>query len=399
MNKPFAGIRILDFTRYVAGPFGTYQFALLGAEVIKIEPKAGDDMRRSSPVRWEGSAQGLGPSFLGINSNKRSITLDLSKPQAVEIAKRLAEKADIVWENFRPGIMDRFGLGYETLRALNPGLIYCAVSGFGQNGPERGTAAFDGKLQAMSGVMSITGHEDKGPTRAGFALCDTIGAMTAAFAVSSALYQRNQTGRGQFVDVAMLDAALSFLSGQVAEYTVTGHIHRQFGNLSSTGKVTGNRFKAGEGDLMLAVMTEKQFAGLMRGLGRADALDDPRFADWPTRAENEPALRAIIEEALSIDTARNWEKRLTEADVPCAAIWSISEIVHHPQLAHRDVLQHVAASYGEFTLVGSGFRLAEGGTGSIDRPPPLIGEHTGEILADAGYSEAEIAAFRDEGVT
>jgi len=399
MNKPFAGIRILDLTRYVAGPFGTYQFALLGAEVIKVEPKAGDDMRRSSPVKWEGSAQGLGPSFLGINSNKRSITLDLSKPQAVEIAKRLAEKADIVWENFRPGIMDRFGLGYETLRALNPGLIYCAVSGFGQNGPERGTAAFDGKLQAMSGVMSITGHDDKGPTRAGFALCDTIGAMTAAFAVSSALYQRNQTGRGQFVDVAMLDAALSFLSGQVAEYTVTGHIHRQFGNLSSTGKVTGNRFKAGEGDLMLAVMTEKQFAGLMRGLGRADVLEDPRFADWPTRAQNEPALRAIIEEALAGDSAKNWEKRLTEADVPCAAIWSISEIVHHPQLAHRDVLQHVAASYGEFTLVGSGFRLAEGGTGSIDRPPPLIGEHTAEILAEAGYSDTEIAAFRDEGVT
>jgi crotonobetainyl-CoA:carnitine CoA-transferase CaiB-like acyl-CoA transferase len=353
MSKPFAGIRILDFTRYVAGPFGTYQFALLGAEVIKVEPKAGDDMRRSSPVRWEGSAQGLGPSFLGINSNKRSITLDLSKPAAIEIAKRLATDADIVWENFRPGIMERFGLGYEALRAPDPRRL---------------------------------------------ALCDTIGAMTAAFAVSSALFQRTQTGAGQFVDVAMLDAALSFISGQVAEYTVTGHIHRQFGNLSSTGKVTGNRFKAGEGDLMLAVMTERQFAALMRGIGRADALDDSRFADWPLRAQNEPALRAIIEEALAGDAAKNWERRLTEADVPCAAIWPISEIVHHPQLAHRDVLQHVEASYGEFTLVGSGFRLAAGGTGSIERPPPLIGEHTDEILREAGYSEAAIAAFRAEGV-
>ena len=399
MNRPFAGIHILDFTRYVAGPFGTFQFALLGADVIKIEPKAGDDMRRSSPVKWEGSAQGLGPSFLGINSNKRSITLDLSKPQAVEIVKRLAETADIVWENFRPGIMERFGLGYDNLRAINPRLIYCAVSGFGQNGPERGTAAFDGKLQAMSGIMSITGHEDKGPTRAGFALCDTIGAMTAAFGVASALHQRNQTGQGQFVDVAMLDASLSFLSGQIAEYTVTGHIHRQFGNLSSTGKVTGNRFKAGEGDLMLAVMTEKQFASLMRTLGRADALDDPRFADWPSRAQNEPALRAIIEKALAADSAKNWENRLTQADVPCAAIWAISEIVHHSQLAHRDVLQHVSASYGDFTLIGSGFRLAEGGTGAIDRPPPLIGEHTEEILRAAGYSDAEIDGFRDEGIT
>ena len=234
--------------------------------------------------------------------------------------------------------MDRFGIGYEALRALNPRLIYCAVSGFGQNGPERGTAAFDGKLQAMSGIMSITGHEDKGPTRAGFALCDTIGGMTAAFAVASALFQRSHTGEGQFVDVAMLDAALAFLAPQIAEYTVTGHKHRQFGNLSSTGKVTGNRFKAGEGDLMLAVMTEKQFANLMT---RAR----------PPRRARRPALRRLAEPQPATsrrcarssrrrsprDSARNWEKRLTEADVPCAAIWPISEIVHHPQLDHREV--------------------------------------------------------------
>ena len=396
MTKPFAGIRILDFTRYVAGPFGTYQLALLGADVIKIEPKAGDDMRHSQ-LSKEWAEKGLGPSFLGINANKRSLTLDLQQPQGVAIVKRLAERADIVWENFRPGVMERFGLGYEMLRAINPRLIYCAVSGFGQNGPERNTAAFDGKLQAMSGIMSITGHADKGPTRAGFALCDTIGGMTAAFAVASALYQRSHTGTGQFVDVSMLDAALAFLSPQVAEHTVTGHQHRQFGNLSSTGKVTGNRFKAGEGDLMLAVMTEKQFSNLMQGLGRADALQDPRFADWPARSKNEPALRAIIEEALAGDSAKSWEQRLTASDVPCAAIWPISEIVRHPQLAYRDVLQHVEAPYGELTLAGSGFRL-EHGSGGIDRPPPTIGEHSDEILAEAGYDSAAIAAFRAEGV-
>jgi crotonobetainyl-CoA:carnitine CoA-transferase CaiB-like acyl-CoA transferase len=396
MTKPFAGIRILDFTRYVAGPFGTNQQALLGADVIKIEPKAGEEMRHSQ-LSKEWTAKGLGPSFLGINSNKRSLTLDLQKPKAAEIVRRLAKDADVVWENFRPGVMDRFGLGYEALKALNPRLIYCAVSGFGQNGPERGTAAFDGKLQAMSGIMSITGHEDKGPTRAGFALCDTIGGMTAAFAVSSALYQRTVTGEGQFVDVSMLDAALSFLSGQVAEYTVAGHIHRQYGNLSTTGKPTGSRFKCGEGDLQLAVMTDRQFTGLMKGIGREDTLADPRFADWPARIKNEAVLREIIEGALAGDSAKSWEKRLTALDVPCAGIWKISEIVHHPQLAHRDVLQKVQSDEGELTLVGSGFRLAHGG-GGIDRPPPRIGQHNAEILAEAGYDESEIAAMTDEGV-
>ncbi|MBV9860667.1 MAG: CoA transferase [Alphaproteobacteria bacterium] len=397
MKQPFDGIRILDFTRYVAGPFGTYQFALLGADVIKIEPQSGDDMRHSQ-LSPEWAAKGLGPSFMGINANKRSLTLDLTKPKAVEIVKRLVARADVVWENFRPGVMDRFGLGYDKLRAVNPRLIYCAVSGFGQNGPERNTAAFDGKLQAMSGIMSITGHEDKGPTRAGFALCDTIGGMTAAFAVASALFQRSHSGEGQLVDVSMLDAALSFLAPQVAEHTVTGHIHKQFGNLSSTGKVTGNRFKAGEGDLMLAVMTEKQFENLLRTLGRADALDDPRFRDWASRSRNEPALRAIIEEALASDSAKNWEKRLTAADVPCAGIWAISEIIHHPQLEHRDVLQQVDSANGPLTLAGSGFHLAEGGGSAVERPPPLLGEHSDQILAEAGYGEGEIAALRKEGI-
>ena len=278
--------------------------------------------------------------------------------------------------------MDRFGIGYETLRALNPRLIYCAVSGFGQNGPERGTAAFDGKLQAMSGIMSITGHEDKGPTRAGFALCDTIGGMTAAFAVASALFQRSHTGEGQFVDVAMLDAALAFIAPQIAEYTVTGQQHRQFGNLSSTGKVTGNRFKAGEGDLMLAVMTEKQFSSLMTALGRAETLADPRFADWPSRRRTSRHCARSSREHSSA-TTHAIGKTADQADVPCAAIWPISEIVHHPQLTYRDVMQEVEAPYGDLRLAGSGFRF-EHDSGGIDRPPPFSANTTDEVLAEAG---------------
>jgi len=396
VSKPFAGVRILDFTRYLAGPYGTYQLALLGADVVKIESRDGDETR-SQLVGKEWAVRKMPPGFLAVNGNKRSMTLDLRRPEAVEIVKRLVTRADVVWENFRPGVMDKLGVGYDTLSAINPRLIYCAVSGFGHTGPERTTAAFDGKLQAMSGIMSITGEPAGGPMRAGFAICDTIGGMTAALAVSSALYQRTHTGRGQFVDVAMLDAALAFIPGPVSEYTVAGIEQRQIGNGSVSRKPTASRFRAGQGFIVLAVLTEKQFAGLMRTIGRADALDDPRFKDWAARTDNEPALRQVIEGALATDDPKTWEAKLTAADVPCACIWKIDEIVEHPQLEHRDVLQMVDSRFGPMKLVGSGFRLAHGSP-SIDRAPPTLGEHTDEILGEAGYTPADIERLRRDGI-
>jgi crotonobetainyl-CoA:carnitine CoA-transferase CaiB-like acyl-CoA transferase len=396
VSKPFAGIRILDFTRYLAGPYGTYQLALLGADVIKIESHEGDETRgQLADKTW--AERKMAPSFLSVNGNKRSLTLDLRKPAAVAIVKRLVVDADVVWENFRGGVMDRLGLGYDVLSAINPRLIYCGVSGFGMNGPERTTAAFDGKLQAMSGIMSITGEAERGPTRAGFAICDTIGGMTAALAVASALFQRTHTGRGQLVDVAMLDAALAFLPGPVSEYTVAGIEAKQIGNGSVSRKPTAARFRAKDGYLVLAVLTEKQFVNLMKSLGRPDVLSDPRFKDWPARTANEPALREIIETMLATDDPKSWEQRLTAADVPCGSIWKIHEIVKHPQLDHRDVLQTIDSRYGPMQLVGAGFRYAHGSPG-LDREPPTLGEHTDEVLKDAGYGTEEIARLRRDGV-
>ena len=389
MTRPFEGVKILDFTQVLAGPYASYQLALLGADVIKIERRGGEDMRRT-PLSREWAERDLAPAFQAVNGNKRSLTLDLSKPEAIAIVKKLAAQADVVMENFRPGVMDRLGIGYEALSPINPRLIYCAISGFGQTGPGRDGAGYDGKMQAMSGIMAITGHQETGPTRAGFAICDVLSGATAAFGVSSALFQRNQTGTGQFVDVSMLEASLAFLSGQIADYSVAGHRQQLSGNQAVSRKPTANLFKAGDGYLLLAVNNEKQYRALMIALGREDVFDDPRFPDWFARQENEPALRAIIEEALSRKSPREWEKVLDAAGAPCASIWKIEEVIDHPQIASRGAIQEIDTPYGRLRFAGSGFRLAHGG-GKLTSMAPSVGAHTDEVLSSIGYDAKTIA--------
>ena len=394
--RPFTGIRVLDFTQVFAGPFGSYQLALLGADVVKIERQGGDDMRRGPPNKvW--SDRDMGTSWLAINANKRNLALDLTKPAAIAIVKKLVETADVVWENFRPGVMAKLGIGYEALSAINPRLIYCAVSGFGQTGPERTTAAYDGKIQAMSGLMSITGTAETGPTRAGFAVCDAIGGMTSAFAVASALFQRTHTGKGQMVDVAMFDSALTFMSSFVVDYTVGGHLQGPSGNRAQSRLPTADLFRCKGGHILLAVNNEKQFSALARALGKPELPKDPRFVDWPARLANDASLRGIIEDVLAGADAATWEQRLTDGDVPCARVRTLAEAVAHPQLESRDVLQTVDSPHGLLRLVANGFRLAHG-SGRIDRAPVPPGHDADAVLAEAGYSAEEVAAFRRDGV-
>ncbi|MGI9521297.1 MAG: CaiB/BaiF CoA transferase family protein [Hyphomicrobiaceae bacterium] len=396
MQKPFDGIRILDFTQVFAGPFGTFQLALLGADVIKVERKGGEPMR-FSPGSEVWAERAMAPTWCAVNANKRNIALDLKDPKAIEIVKRLAADSDVVAENFRPGVMERLGIGYETLSAINPRLIYCAISGFGQEGPYRNTPSYDGRIQATSGIMSITGHEDSEPTRAGFAVCDALSGMTSAFAIASAIHQRTQTGQGQLIDVSMLDATLTFLSPTLCEYTLAGVKQGRFGNQAVSRIPTANLFAVKNGHILLAVNNEDQFKKLLKCIGREEILSDPRFADWPSRIKNEPALREVIETEFAQADAETWEARLAEAGAPASRINTLADAVEHPQLEHRDVLQKIDGPYGPMTLIGSGFKLQHG-SGSIDRAPAKLGEQAFEILTEARYSAAEIDQMRTDGV-
>lgn len=396
MTKPFEGIRVLDFTQVLAGPYASYQLALLGADVIKVERREGEDTRRTYLSKaW--SDRGLAPFFQAVNGGKRSLTLDLRKPQAAPIIEALAAQADIVIENFRPGVMDKLGFGYAALSALNPQLIYCSISAFGQTGPERLGAGYDGKIQAMSGIMAMTGHASTGPTRVGFALCDVLAGATAAFALSTALFQRSRTGRGQFIDVSMLEATLAYLSAPIADYTLAGQGTTPAGNYAPSRKPTTNLFKAGTGHLLFAVNSEQQYQSLMKALGREDVLADPRFARWGLRKQNEEALRQIIEEALATDTADAWEKILDAAGAPCATIRAVEEIIEHPQIVERGALEELQTPYGPLRLAGAGFRLGHGGA-SLEHMAPALGQHTDDVLGELGYGAAQIARLRAEEV-
>lgn len=394
-TRPFEGVRILDFTQVFAGPLASYQLSVLGADVIKVERPGGEDMR-GTPRSADQIGAKTTPGWIGINANKRNLCLDLKHPSAIDIVKRLVVDVDVVMENFRPGVMDRLGIGYDALKAVNPRIIYCCVSGFGREGPLKGEPSYDGKIQAMSGIMSVTGHEHMGPTRAGFAVCDATAGLTAAFGVASALYQRTHTGEGQLVDVAMYDAALTIQAPGVADSTIAGRKLKQYGNRAISGRPTADLFPVKDGNILLAVNSEKQFVALMKTIGREDVLSDPRFADWSLRLKNEDALKEIIYEIFADADAATWEARLVAGDVPCAQVQTIEEAVNHPQLAVRDFMQPIDVDGEEKQIATTGFQL-EHGNARLENGYAELGEHTDDVLAEAGFSTADIQAFRDTG--
>lgn len=386
---------MIDFTRVVSGPYATAQLALLGADVIKIEsPGAGDEARQMT-ADPELAAANMAPMYMACAQNKRSVALDLKNPAARLAAERLIQGADIVVENFRPGVIDRLGLGYEAMAALKPDLVWCSITGFGQTGPRVGSAAYDARLQAMSGLMSITGQPESGPVRAGYAVVDAATGMSAAFAIAAALFQRTQSGRGQRIDAPMLDAALSHMSPTAAEFTVAGATPGLAGNQGTSGRPTANLFRCRDGFLMLAANNERQYQALAATLEAPELTEDPAFAGWPERTANAARLREAIEARLAAADGAHWEALLDAAGVPASRVRDLPAALADPAVAHRGLLTEFPADGGgldrAYSLVGAPFSFAWGGPEATS-PPPRLGQDTAAVLQEAGLSESEISA-------
>jgi len=393
---PLDGIRVLDLTNVLAGPFACHQLAHLGAEVIKVEAVGRGDLARNLGSDPELSARGMGISFLAQNAGKRSLALNLKAPRGKEVLRRLVQTADVLVENFRPGVMDRLGLGHDALKQENPRLIYCAISGFGQDGPWADRPAYDQIVQGASGVMSITGDADSAPLRVGYPLADTVGGLTAAMAICAEL---NAPDRGGFIDVSMLESVLATMGWVVSNFLVGGVVPTPNGNENHTSAPSGT-FQCADGLINIAANKDDQWEALARHLGRDDLLTSPDYASREDRKRNRLRLRAELETVLTTKPAADWARALNAINVPAGAVMSVPEILSHPQVSDRDFLgrfEDVPGVGRAVDLVRVGLMI-DGSRPSVDTPPPTLGQHSADILERLGYGPDEIETMRREGV-
>jgi CoA:oxalate CoA-transferase len=398
-SPALAGIRVLDATHVMAGPFCTYQLALLGADVIRVEPLDGSDPIRMHGPDAELNRRRMGTSFLAQNAGKRSLGLNLKHSEGYAIFRRLAERSDVVVENFRPGVLNRLGLGAEALRTINPRLVYCSISGFGQDGPLSNRPAYDHVVQAMGGMMAVTGTPASGPMRVGFPLTDYVAGLVAAFAVAIALFRRERSGEGATIDVAMLDAALVIMGPLLAQVLIAGHDPRPAGNSPFGGSPFSGIFATADGLLAVVGSTPRQCLGICRVLGLKDILEDPRIGCWQDHPELGKELRPILEASFRSRTAGEWELALSAADVPAGKVRDLREILMHPHLAGRDLLLEIARVPGierSIKVPNVGFKLEDGPHAPV-RPPPLPAAHTRDVLRELGYGDQEIEALEQCG--
>jgi crotonobetainyl-CoA:carnitine CoA-transferase CaiB-like acyl-CoA transferase len=394
MAQALQGCKVLDFTHVLAGPIATNYLCLQGADVVKVESAQGDTMRNYGGLNpGQPGTAGMGPSFVSVNSGKRSMVLDLKNEKHLAVARRLVAWADVVIENFRPGVMDRLGLGYEACKAIRPDIVFCSVSGFGQSGPLRANPAIDQIIQSMSGLMNLSGEPGSGPMRIGFPVVDTFTGMLAALAIVSALLRREKSGEGQCIDVAMMDAAMVMMVSVAGPYLAAGIQPKKQGNLGYSMSPTADTFPTARGDITIGAVRQDQFEQLCAVLQRPDLVADARFADRRSRQHNAAALRAEVVRALAARTALEWEEWLNQAGVAAGAVRELHEALAHPHFTHRGLTLPVQPpGTAPARILSTGFRFGQDPAG-IRRPPPALGEHTREVLQELGYPAAQVDAL------
>ncbi len=391
------GVKVLDLTNVLAGPFATLHLALLGAEVIKIERPGSGDLARKLGTMTELNDQLMGTSFLAQNANKKSMTLNTKSDEGKEIFKKLLKDADVLVENFRPGVMDRLGLSYEVLKEINPGLIYCAISGFGQTGPDAKKPAYDQIIQGLSGEMAVNGDERLNPLRTGFPVCDTVGGLNAAFAIMAALYHRERSGEGQFIDIAMLDSIMPLMGWVAANLLIANKQPVPMGNDNFTAAPSGV-FRTGDGFINIAANKQEQWELVCDVLGLGELKTDERFQKRDIRKQNRKQLTPLLEVKLAERGTMEWVELLNKNGVPSGAILSLEDALNQPQVKHRETLKDVVVEgIGTIPLFNLTAKFDQT-PGDITSPPPRLSAHTAEILAGIGFTEQEMADLKTKNV-